>query len=74
MIPIIMTLGKTAGTVVLTLLTQLLTGKSFKQLLLWPLTWFSKKTKTEADDKVVEQIKHDWQLDDANKPNSDTKE
>jgi hypothetical protein len=41
------------------IVAQLLAGKAIKKLLLWPLEWLTKKTKTKVDDKIVEQAQID---------------
>lgn len=56
------TLLRTLGTVLGSLAMQLLTGKALKQLLIWPLEKWTKKTKTVEDDKVIEKAKEDWGL------------
>lgn len=56
------TLLRTLGTVLGSLAMQLLTGKALKQLLLWPIEKWTKKTETLEDDKVVERIKEDWEV------------
>lgn len=56
-------IGKTIGQVLLSLLVALLNGKALKRAFYLLLQKLSKKTKTDADDKIVEEVRKDWQLD-----------
>lgn len=51
------------GQVLLGLVIQLLTGRTLKRLLVMVVSKITKKTKTEADDKLVEEAKKDLGLD-----------
>lgn len=59
-IPVAVSIGKTVGQVLISLLMSLLTGRAFKRLLLIPLEKWTKRTKTKKDDQVVEEAKKDW--------------
>ena len=63
--PILLTVLKAIGNTLLGLLVSLLTGKTFKVIVYWPLKWLTSKTKTTRDDKVIEKVADDWHIDDA---------
>ena len=58
----LITVLKTVGASIGSLLLALLTGKTFKELLVRPIAWISRKTETRVDDKLVEDIREDWGL------------
>lgn len=62
-IPILITLGKTVGGVLLTMLTELLTGRFLRSLIILPFEKLAKKTTNTEDDRLVEQAKHDLHID-----------
>lgn len=50
---------KTLGTIVGTMLTQLLAGKAIKRVILLPFEWLVKKTKNTEDDKIIKEAEKD---------------
>jgi len=55
--------AKTVGTILLSMLMSLLTGKTFKTLLLAPLKWWASRTHSEFDDKLIQAAEQDLGLD-----------
>lgn len=55
--------GRVTGQVVLGLLTTLLMGKTFRDLLAAPLGWIARKTGTRSDDRIVADVRADWGLE-----------
>jgi hypothetical protein len=51
--------------------TALLTGKTFRRILLLPFEWISGRTGTRVDDKLVEEARRDLGVQD---PTLDTEE
>lgn len=43
--------------------TALLTGKTFRRILLLPFEWVSRKTKTKVDDTLVQEAQKDLGVD-----------
>lgn len=68
---ILMTILKTIGASLGSLLVALLTGKTFKDLLLRPIRWISSKTATPEDDKIVKDIETDWGVETPVPPEKD---
>ena len=50
---------KTLGSILLSMVMSLLTGKTFKTLILWPFQWIASKTINKKDDELVEKAKED---------------
>jgi hypothetical protein len=53
--------------------TALLTGKTFRRLLLLPFEWISSKTGSKVDDKLVEEARKDLGIPDATHTEEDKK-
>ena len=57
---------KTLGMVALAgVVTALLTGKTFRRLLLLPFEWAASKTSSKTDDKIVDEARKDLGVPDA---------
>lgn len=61
-ITVLREIGGTIGQVLLSIAATLLAGRTFKELLLWPLRWLAGKTKSKLDDKLVEDAEKDLGL------------
>lgn len=53
---------KTLGSILLSMVMSLLTGKTFKTLILWPFQWLASKTVNKKDDELVEKAKQDLDI------------
>ena len=61
---ILLTIGKTIGTILISLLMTLLTGKTFKTLLLAPFQWLANRPGApKIEQKLVESAEKDLGVD-----------
>lgn len=62
MSPVVLTILRTIGTVLGSMLMSLLTGKTLKDLLIRPIEWIRTRVRTKEADKIVADIRQDWGL------------
>lgn len=43
-------------------LLALLTGRTFRRILIWPFKWIAAKTQNKKDDQLIEDAHHDLGL------------
>jgi hypothetical protein len=58
---------KTLGQVLMSIVATLLTGKTFKSIVLWPFQWIASRTKNKKDDELVHRAEEDLGLQEGDK-------
>lgn len=63
LLPALIPILKTLGTILLSMLMSIVTGRVLKRLVLWPLEKLASKTENKKDDQLVNDARKDLGLE-----------
>lgn len=62
LLPYLVPLGKALVAAILTALTELVTGRAIRRLILWPFKYWANRTKNKKDDQLIRDAEQDLRL------------